>query len=154
MFARGQIRRKSSAASFGIEAAEQRKYSHMKCMSRGTAIVGNEAEIRCNFLLSDGDALDQLFDFSVLSLSYAACGQSVGKGSRVPDLASVRTCGTTYTDTRQVDNGENLESLGADLKDSFVFNSNPFQGRHDVLVFAGEFKKGCFADGAPIQISF
>ena len=133
---------------------EHKRYSPMKCMSRGVAIGGNEAEIQCDFLSSAGDALDQLFDFAVLTLSYAACGQSIGEGSRVPDLATVRTCGTTYTDTRQVDYGENLESLGADFKDSFVFNSKQFRGRHDVLVVAGEFKKGWFADGASSKSRF
>jgi hypothetical protein len=60
-------------------------------------------------------------------------------------------CGNTFTDDRLDGKGENLESLGADLGDSFVFNSKEFQGGRNISLFAGEFKRDYFATGESLK---
>ena len=118
---------------------------------KGQYVVGNEPAIQAIFVLTAGDALNQLFDDAVQTSEYATSRESIGEGLRTPDLISIRLCGTTLTDNRLEDLGENLESLGADLGDNFVFNSKQFQGDKNIPVLAGEFKRDYFATGEKLK---
>ena len=127
---------------------EKKAYSPMVVPRRGIFVAGSKAAILFQFILSAGDAIDQLFNDAVLITYYAISRQSIGEGFRTPDLVCSRVSGTILPDHQLRNTRQSLAILGANLQDCFISNQSNFLGQRNIPVLVRELKCDYFAAGA------